>query len=138
MELMSKNETLTIGKLASESGVGVETLRYYEKEGLIPAPPRRASGYRQYPYDSIKRVKFILRAKDLGFTLSEIKELLSLRLHARSNCTKVKAKAKQKLSEIQVKIESLSQMKEALDLLVKACDGKSDVGDCPILSAVED
>lgn len=73
-----KEEIFTIGKVARMSGVGIETIRFYEREGLIPEPPRRDSGYRQYPPATIERVHFVKRAKDLGFTLAEIKELLNL------------------------------------------------------------
>jgi MerR family transcriptional regulator, copper efflux regulator len=72
--------TLTIGQVAKEAGVGVETLRYYEREGLVKEPPRRDSGYRQYPEDVVKRIHFIKRAQELGFSLKEIAELLALRV----------------------------------------------------------
>jgi DNA-binding transcriptional MerR regulator len=76
------SSSLTIGQVAKGAGVGVETVRFYEREGLVPAPKRRPSGYRQYPADTVRRIRFVQAAKDLGFTLKEIRELLSLRVAA--------------------------------------------------------
>jgi len=79
-------ESMTIGKLAKRAGVGVETIRFYERKGLLPEPPRRYSGYREYPESAIDRVRFIRRAKELGFTLKEIGELLELRIRPGTTC----------------------------------------------------
>ena len=132
-----KENNLTIGKVARLSGVGIETVRFYEREGLIPEPPRRDSGYRQYPGSTIERLLFIKRAKDLGFTLAEIKELLSLRVSQGSTCADVKAKANEKIRDVETKIKDLQRIKRALKKLSTECRGKGPVSECPILEALE-
>ncbi len=130
--------SLTIGKVASQAGVGVETVRFYERQGLIAEPPRRASGYRQYPPETPARIRFVRRAKLLGFTLKEIKELLSLRASPNSRCTDVRLRAEAKFEDIQQKIRDLKKMNKALKQLIAACDGRSSATECPILEALED
>ena len=102
-----KEEIFTIGKVARLTAVGIETIRFYEREGLIPEPPRRESGYRQYPPATIDRVHFIKRAKDLGFTLAEIKELLDLSVGPKTTCADVKRTAMEKMKEVDTKISDL-------------------------------
>jgi MerR family transcriptional regulator, copper efflux regulator len=87
-------ESMTIGKVARLGGVGVETVRFYEKKGLIDKPPRRVSGYRQYPKETVQQLRFIRRAKELGFTLKEIKELLALRLDSEKTCADIRHRQK--------------------------------------------
>lgn len=128
---------LTIGKVALQAGVGVETIRFYEREGLIDKPLRRASGYRQYSEEVVARVRFIRRAKALGFSLKEIYELLGLRIEPNATSGEVKSRATRKIEEISDKILSLQQMKEALENLVSACSGKGPVSECPILEAMD-
>lgn len=128
-----KEEIFTIGKVARLTEVGIETLRFYEREGLIPEPPRRDSGYRQYPPAIIDRVRFIKRAKDLGFTLAEIKELLNLSVGPKTTCADVKRKAAEKIKEVDAKIADLKRMKQALNQLTDQCRGKGPVSECPIL-----
>ncbi len=128
---------LTIGQLANKAGVNIDTIRYYEKQGLIPKPSRRESGYRQYSEDSVKRILFIKRAKELGFSLKEISELLSLRLDSRTKCGDVKKRADIKIAEIGEKIQTLQRMKAALIKLVKACEENKQAGECPILEALD-
>src|ERR671918_2137551 len=94
---------MTIGQVAKHAGVGVETVRFYERQGLLDAPPRRASGYRQYSQDVIRRIQFIKRAKDLGFALREIRELLSLRVDPNTPCDEVKHRAEAKIADIDTK-----------------------------------
>ncbi len=130
--------SLTIGKVACQAGVGVETVRFYERQGLIEDPPRRASGYRQYPPETPARIRFVRRAKLLGFTLKEIKELLSLRASPNSRCTDVRLRAEAKIEDIQQKIRDLQKMNKALKQLTAACDGRGPVTECPILEALED
>lgn len=128
------NETVfMIGKVAQLSEVGIETIRFYEREGLIPAPPRRASGYRQYPFATIHRVRFIKRAKALGFTLAEIKELLGLSVGPKTTCTEVKRRALDKVREVDAKIADLRKIKAALTRLTDQCRGKGPASACPIL-----
>jgi MerR family transcriptional regulator, copper efflux regulator len=128
---------LTIGKLAKAANVGVETVRFYEREGLIAEPPRRRSGYRQYPTDTVRRVLFIRRAKELGFSLKEISELLSLRVEPSITCADVRAVARGKISDIETKISQLERMKAALDRLARACRGQGPTSECPILDALD-
>ena len=127
---------LSIGKLAKQTGVGIETIRFYEREKLIPEPPRTAAGYRQYSEESIQRVSFIRHAKELGFSLKEIRELLSLQASPRSSCADVRSKAQLKIGEIDRKIAALRAMKKALANLVEQCAGKTPVSACPILEAL--
>lgn len=131
------DSALTIGKLASAASVGVETIRFYEREGLLPKPPRKRSGYRQYPPDAVARVMFIRRAKGLGFTLKEITELLELRVDPDKSCGDVRAMAKAKIVDVEQKIADLARIKGALEKLAKACRGKGPTSECPILEAIE-
>ena len=129
-------ESLTIGQLAQRAGVGVETIRFYEREGLISEPPRRPSGYRDYPLETVARIVFIRRAKDLGFTLKEINELLELRVRPRRNCAEVKRSADAKIADIDGKIASLRRMRRALKDLTKACEERTPTTECPILASL--
>jgi MerR family copper efflux transcriptional regulator len=131
-------DSVTIGQLAKAAGVGVETVRFYEREGLLAEPPRRRSGYRQYPREAIARIRFIRRAKDLGFTLKEITELLELRIDPDKSCADVRALAKAKIADVDAKIEDLTRIKAALETLARACRGKGPTSECPILDAIVD
>lgn len=128
---------LTIGVVARESKVGIETIRYYEREGLIKPPPRSASGYRQYPEDTVNRLRFINNAKELGFSLKEISSLLSLKITKRSKCKNVKKSAKEKMLEIEKKIQSLQRIHRALKNLISKCEVNEISSECPILEALE-
>lgn len=132
-----REETFTIGKVARLGGVGVETVRFYEREGLIPEPPRRASGYRQYSPAMIDRIRFIRKAKALGFTLGEIKELLNLSVAPKMTCANVKRKALEKIKEVDAKIDHLKQIKKSLNRLMKQCRDNEPVSECPILENLE-
>jgi MerR family mercuric resistance operon transcriptional regulator len=128
--------SLTIGQLAQRAGVGVETVRFYEREGLISEPPRRPSGYRDYPLESVTRITFIRRAKELGFSLKEIRELLDLRVRPRRNCAHVKHNADAKIADIDTKIAGLRRMRRALTNLTKACEERTPTTECPILASL--
>jgi Cu(I)-responsive transcriptional regulator len=128
---------MTIGQVAREAGIGVETIRYYEREGLLDPPARRPSGYRQYAADVVARLRFIRQAQRLGFTLREIRELLELRLDPRAKRAQVRLRAKAKLADIDQRIEELRRMKQALTPLIKACDGIGTLDGCPILAAID-
>jgi len=130
-------QTLTIGKVARRAGVGVETVRFYEREGLITAPRRGVSGYRQYPEETVARIRFVRRAKALGFSLREVRELLSLRVDSERSSAEVKARAQAKIADIEQKIRTLRRMKKKLIELTDACDGCGPMSDCPILDALE-
>ena len=126
---------LTSGQLARKSGVGVETLRFYEREGLLAKPARTTTGYRQYPAEAVERVGFIRRAQLLGFQLKEIKVLLALRDDPGAPSRDVRAKAVAKLADIDQRIRDLETMRSELTRLVAACDGAGPAAACPILTA---
>jgi MerR family mercuric resistance operon transcriptional regulator len=127
---------LTIGQVARQSEVNIETLRYYERRGLIPEPPRQASGYRQYDPQVVQRIQFIKRAQELGFTLKEISELLTLRVDPDTTCEDVRRRAEAKIADIEEKVRSLQRIKKALVKLTAACSGRGPTGECPILEAL--
>jgi MerR family transcriptional regulator, copper efflux regulator len=129
--------SLTIGKLAKSAGVGVETIRFYERQGLLPEPARRMSGYRSYGPDAVARLEFIRRAKDLGFTLNEIKSLLSLRRDPNSTAADVKREAQRKIQDVDEKIRNLQAIRRALQRLIDECHGRGPLSECPILDAME-
>src|SRR5688572_13449920 len=126
--------SMTIGRLAKEAGVNIDTIRYYERNGLIPEPVRRASGYREYEVADVRRLRFIVRAKDLGFTLAEIAELLSL--SADRDVGGVKRRAEQRLEQVEHKIEELQRVRRGLKTLIDACPGHGDLERCPIVAAL--
>lgn len=131
-------ETLRTGEVARRSGVNVQTLRYYERRRLVKEPERRPSGYREYPAETVKLIRFIKRAQQLGFSLSEIEELLRLREDQRSSCAAVRAAASAKIEDIDRKMESLRAMKLALTVLVGSCQSDGSTRQCPILEALDD
>jgi MerR family mercuric resistance operon transcriptional regulator len=128
---------LTIGQVALKTGFGIETVRFYERNGLIDEPPRKASGYRQYPESVVLRLRFIKRSKELGFSLREIKELLSLRVEPTTTCADIRDRAQEKISDIESKIHSLERIKEVLTGLTTSCRGVGPVSECPIVEALE-
>lgn len=132
-------ESLTIGKVARLAEIGVETVRFYEREGLIDKPPRRESGYRQYPEEAVHRLRFVRRAKELGFTLKEIKGLLSLRVGVSSSttCDAVRKLAEEKVNGVRDKIRTLQRMETVLAQLVCDCRNRAVTSDCPILATIE-
>jgi Hg(II)-responsive transcriptional regulator len=126
------------GQLAREAEVNVETIRYYERMGLLPVPPRRESGYREYSKDDLSRIRFIKRAQDLGFSLKEIAELLDLRAVPHADNARVKKLAVEKVADIERRIRDLERMRESLRHIAGTCDGSGTVEECPILRAIED
>jgi MerR family mercuric resistance operon transcriptional regulator len=131
-------QSLTIGKVAKQSGVGVETVRFYERRGLIDQPPRTDSGYRQYPEEAVQRIRFIKHAKMLGFSLKEIGELLTLQSAPNATCADIQTRAEVKLGDINRRIEELVKMREVLTGLVKSCSRNMTTGECPILSVMKE
>lgn len=125
----------TIGKAAERAGLSVDTLRYYEREGLLPSPRRTASRYRLYDETAIARLRFINRAKALGFTLAEIRELLQLNDGGGSRQS-VRAVARQRADEVGRKIEELTRVRAMLEHLVGECDGNGRLAGCPIIAAL--
>jgi MerR family mercuric resistance operon transcriptional regulator len=132
-----KMESLTIGRLARAVGVNLETIRYYERRGLLPKPPRSGSGYRLFPMEAKRRLRFIRRAQELGFSLGEIRELLSLRVAPTAKSADVRRQAQAKITDIEAKIRSLQSMKKALRELTQTCSGSGPVRDCPILESLD-
>jgi Hg(II)-responsive transcriptional regulator len=128
---------MTIGQVARRAGVGVETVRFYERRGLLEEPARKESGYRQYTADVVSRLRFIRRAKELGFTLSEISELLALRLDPSATRADVRRRALAKIADIEAKIEDLSRMRDVLEKLTATCRGHGPAAGCPILDALD-
>jgi MerR family mercuric resistance operon transcriptional regulator len=128
---------LTIGQVARSAGVGVETVRFYERQGLLQEPARKESGYRQYPEDVVARLRFIKRAKELGFSLKEIKELLALRVDPATTCAEVKRRAEAKIADVEEKIQALQRIKKALVRLTAVCRGRGPTSECPILDALD-
>jgi MerR family copper efflux transcriptional regulator len=132
-----KMKGLTSGQLAGKAQVSVETVRFYERKGLLPRPPRRESGYREYPPDAAARIQFIKRSKGLGFSLKEILELFSLRMDPDTTCGDVKKRADHKIADIEEKIRTLQEMKKALTKLVALCHGVGPTSQCPILELLD-
>ena len=130
--------SLTIGTVAKRAGVPIDTIRYYEREGLLPEPLRRASGYRSYNETAIRQLRFIRRAKDLGFTLEEIRDLLALSSDRRGGVKAVRKRAEQRLASIDARIAELMRIRKGLQQLVEACPGHGDPEHCPILRALAD
>lgn len=125
--------SMTIGKVANLAGVGVETVRFYQRKGLLEEPPRRLRGFRQYSPETVDRIHFIRQAKTLGFTLTEINELLALRVDPATSCQDVRHHAKDKLGDVDAKIRALNRIRDALLRLTKACKGRGPVNHCPII-----
>ena len=132
-----ESDPLTRGELAKQCAVNFETIRYYEQRGLIPRAARSSGNYRQYPADAVRRVQFIKRAQELGFTLKEIRELLSLRATTGSPCTDVRKRAEVKVANIRERIHSLQAMQRALAKLIEQCSGQGSASRCPILEALD-
>lgn len=128
---------LRIGALAAAAGVGVQTLRYYERRGLLMATRRTTAGYREYGPDAIRRVAFIRRAQAMGFTLDEIRALLALRVREPRRCDAVKQSASAARRRVREHLETLQRMDAVPGRLIRACDARAVTEACPILSALE-
>ncbi len=128
---------LRSSEVAKLGGVNVESIRFYEKLGLLAKPPRTTAGYRVFSADAVRRVRFIKRAQELGFSLKEIKELLALRLDPDTTCADVRRRAEEKLADIEQKIADLRLMTKTLTRLAAACPGRGVTGDCPILDSLD-
>lgn len=123
--------------VARQGGVNLESIRFYEREGLLPRPPRTASGYRVFTPDDVRRVRFIKRAQELGFSLREIKDLLALRFDPDTSCADVRKRAETKLADIDRKISDLKRMRKVLARLTTACPGRGNLDGCPILESLD-
>ena len=128
----------TIGQAAKAVGVGVETIRFYERKGLIAQPLKPVDGGpRDYGGACVQRLQFIRQAQEIGFSLSEISELLSLKSNPRADCAAVHARAKQKRQDVEAKLSRLLQIRDALDALIADCPGNGSVASCTILDVME-
>jgi MerR family mercuric resistance operon transcriptional regulator len=130
-------DRFTIGELARQANVHVETLRYYERRGLIPRPLRTVANYRVYSSENLRRVKFIKQAQGLGFSLKEIKKLLALRATPRARCADVRRYAAHKIEDIDGKIRSLARMRKTLEKLIAECSGDGPATQSSILESLD-
>jgi Hg(II)-responsive transcriptional regulator len=129
---------MKIGQVAALAGVNIETLRYYERRGILEEPERRPSGYREYPAETARLVRFIKRAQEVGFTLNEIEELIALRNNPARKQDAVRGIAATKIADVDQKIRRLQAIKRALGVLVKSCACSQGAVECPILDALDD
>jgi MerR family mercuric resistance operon transcriptional regulator len=128
---------LKVGEAARQAGVNLQTIHYYERRGLLPQPSRTKSNYRVYSEEAVHRVRFIKRAQEIGFTLAEIKELLSLRAAPLARCADIRERAEIKVRDIDDKVRTLLAMRKALTRLIGDCSGSGPVSQCPILEALD-
>lgn len=131
------SKTLSTSEVADRAGVNVQTVRYYERRGLLPEPPRSERGHRQYGGEHVDRIRFVKRAQDLGFSLDEAEELLQLRVTPEADRADVRAKTEAKIEEVRDRIRDLRRIETTLEELVEKCEGHGSTSDCPILHAIE-
>jgi len=129
--------SMTIAHAARTAGVGVETIRFYQRRGLIRQPRKPASGFREYDSETVAGIRFIRQAQELGFSLQEIKGLLSLRANPKTDCAAVRARATKKRDEVEQKIVQLGRLRSALNALIATCPGSGALRACTILDAIE-
>jgi Hg(II)-responsive transcriptional regulator len=129
---------LRTGQVAKAAGVNVETLRYYERRGILAEPKRRSSGYREYPPETVDLIRFVKRAQELGFGLEQIQELLKLRRSPGRSCARVQSAAQEKIAEVDEKMKALKAMKKALAGLVRSCEQRESTLVCPLLESLND
>jgi MerR family transcriptional regulator, copper efflux regulator len=127
---------IRIGRLAERAGVNIDTIRYYERNGLLPAPTRRPSGYREYSPADVERLMFIRRSKELGFTLAEIADLLSMTADRSRDMQGVLRKAEERLAQVELRIAQLKRVRDGLKKLISACPGQGELAQCPIVTAL--
>lgn len=127
---------MKIGEVARAAGVGIDAIRFYEREGLLPEPARQPSGYRDYAPEAVLDLQFIKRAKELGFSLKEIGDLLSINREPNATASDVKKLAEEKLADLEDKIRSLQRMKKALRDVAEHCPGSGPLSDCSILRSL--
>ncbi|MBA1148868.1 helix-turn-helix domain-containing protein [Ectothiorhodospiraceae bacterium WFHF3C12] len=128
---------MRIGELANETGVNIETIRFYEREGILPAPEREANNYRVYAPTHLRRLRFVRRARDLGFTLDDVRALLSMVDGGDYTCATVKSLGEEHLEDVRAKIADLRRMEEALAEVVACCSGEQ-TPDCSMLETLFD
>jgi MerR family transcriptional regulator, copper efflux regulator len=135
---MTTHAPLTISAVARRARVPLDTIRYYERRGLLPAPPRSAGGYRQYSPDAVRRLTFIKRAQALGFTLEEIAELLAIQAVPDGACGAVERRARAAMRRIETKLDELTRMRDAISRLATACRSAHPADECPMLTALDE
>lgn len=133
---MTRKTTMRIGEIAALAGVNVQTIRYYERRGILAEPARTASGYRQYPADTVPLIRFIKRAQELGFTLLEIEDLIELRQNPRGGCGEVRRRAEEKQASVKQKIRDLRALDRVLAGLIERCEATGTALCCPILETL--
>lgn len=136
LRAMRDAEGMTIGQVARRAEVNVETVRFYEREGLLARPARPRRGFRHYPADAVERVRFIRKAKAVGFTLEEVQQLLSLRAASGAKCGAVRTRALAKVAQVEQKLRDLRRLRTALVRLADACHGECAVDECGILASL--
>ncbi len=129
---------MLIGETAKKAEVNIETIRYYERKGILALPKKSASGYREYSGETVAKIKFVKNAQYLGFSLKEIQDLLALKVDKNSDCSDVKSRALSKISEIKEKITALKEMQKSLEVITHKCSGKGPVSTCTILNAIDE
>lgn len=129
---------MQIGQLADRAGVAIDTVRYYEHQGILPQPRRQPSGYRRYGEEDVARLRFVRRAKSLGFTLTGIRDLLALSSRPADDMAGLKAAANEKLADVEHKLSELTRIRDGLQALVAACPGHGALERCPILAALSE
>ena len=127
---------ITIGKLAKKTKISIDSIRFYERRGLLTEPLRTESNYRIYPAEAADQLRFIKKAQSLGFSLDEIKELLTLQHDPGASKADVKSKTENKIKDIREKIQHLTRMLQALEQLSGTCDGHGPIEECPILESL--
>ena len=127
---------MRIGELAKTTGIGIDAIRFYERHGLLPEPKRRESGYRTYAVDDVRQLQFIARAKQLGFSLQEIRELLELSNARDTDVASVKAATEKKLQDVERRLAEMTHIRDGLRTLIERCPGHGSPEDCPILGAL--
>ena len=130
---MTQRSTLTIGQVASQAGVNLQTVRYYQRRNLIAQPPKPAWGYRRYAANTVERIRFIKRAQGLGFSLDEIRELLAL---GDGHCDDVRRVAERQRALIAARIADLDAMQQTLDTLIDDCRQSHPAGYCPLIESL--
>ena len=129
--------TLRIGQLANAASVNVQTVRYYERRGLLTTANRTAGGYREYEAEAVNRLRFIKHAQALGFSLDEIQELLALRVRHGAACGAIERRTRSKIAVVDKKIRELQRLKRSLERLAAACEAREPTADCPVLETLE-
>ena len=127
---------LSIGQVASAADVNIQTVRYYERRGILVPAGRTPAGYRQYDDDAVARLRFIRHAQELGFSLKEIAELLALRIRDVGACRSVEKKTREKIDDVDRRIRDLRRIKHTLERLAAACQSRRTTDDCPILETL--